>query len=457
MRHTFQSIAIAAMLTASSISASQADLLNASYINTQPAPFGSLTLKMATTYGNTKFNRYNIMGLTFCDPAGPGCTPYNPVQWGGQPMMTYSNDSEGNPTWTAASTDAAKIVATLKSGGASVYASMVGGNTVPYLIALDTGQGTASAANCAENGPDVNTRACAAFYLAEAFTAYGIDGLDIDIESDWSSTPQYTDRQASAAFVVLLDSLTDKGTTQPLFGMSFAPYYDNKQNPISASTTEGACAYQKFGITDYIDARQYYAGGTRGTTLDSLYSDVQNLLEKLSDYSCPGGSTLHLASSQFVVGMSPYSVLGFEFPFRGGPNNCEYQYDRDYPNCFEEIAAMVAGYTASDGSAKPALGIGGAFVWTIQLIDPSYYACAMDIALNTPAKIADRARLCGKISAPTYNDSACSQYPASASGAKNGNKCCAPDQSFTCGPGVPPAVNSSSQLTSYDLCQCTSP
>ncbi|WP_156510667.1 hypothetical protein [Labrenzia sp. OB1] len=117
---------------------------------------------------------------------------------------------------------------------------------------------------------------------------------------------------------------------------------------------------------------------------------------------------------------------------------------------------MVAGYTPSHGNAEPALGIGGAFVWTIQLIDPVYYACAMDIALNTPSKIADRASLCGAISAPTYNDGACSQYPASASGAKNGTKCCAPDQSFTCQPGVPQTINSSSQLHFYNQCTCNS-
>ncbi|KZM47428.1 hypothetical protein [Labrenzia sp. OB1] len=297
MRQTLQSIAIASMLTAFSISAGQADLLNASYINTQPAPFGSLTETMATTYGSTKFNRFNIMGLSFCDPADTGCTPYNPVQWGGQPIMTYSNDSEGNPTWAAASPDAAKIVAALKFGGASVYASIVGGNTVPYLIALDAGQGTATANTCAEKGPDVNTRACAAFYLSEAFTAYGTDGLDIDIESDWSSPRQYTDAQASEAFETLLDSLTENGTIQPPFGMSFAPYYDKASNPVSASTTAGACVYKKYGITGYIDARQYYAGGTQGTTLDGLYTDVQNLLATLSDYPCPDGSTLNLAST----------------------------------------------------------------------------------------------------------------------------------------------------------------
>ncbi|MEO9526333.1 hypothetical protein [Roseibium sp.] len=449
-----KAIAAAAMLFASSLSAAHADLLNASYINTQPQPFGTLSLTMAKTYGGTKFNRFNIMGLTFCDPDASGCEVYNPVHWGDQPIMAYSTGTGGEGNWTAASPDAVAVVKALKAGGASVYASMVGGNTVPYLNALADDQGTAGAANCAENGPDVTKRACAAFYLTQAFAAYGVDGLDIDIESDWSSPPQYSGAEATAAFEILLSGLTDGGTAEPSFGMSFAPYYDSAADPVSASTTAGACVYKKYGITGYIDARQYYAGGTRGITLDSLYDDVDTLLSTLSGYPCTPEVSLDLATSQFVVGMSPYSVLGFEFPFRGGPNNCQYQYERGYPNCFEEIADMVAGYTSSNGATKPALGIGGSFVWTIQLIDPVYYACAMDVALNHPAKIGDLSKLCGTIAAPTYNDGACSQYPASASKAKNGDKCCAPNQSLTCTGWVPHAVNSSAGLTYYDQCTC---
>lgn len=323
--------------------------LNAAYINDQPAPIGHLTDAQATRYGNTAFNRFNMMALSF-----HASQPANPVFFGNSPAL--SSD------WTVPATNqpAIGVIAKLKAGGAKVFASVLGSDSGDYLGGLETTSMQANGTICAAGGAGVGNINCTIFYLDKVLSAYGFDGLDIDIEGGDSS-----------GFGNLLSGIGQSAGFQARYGLSFAPYVDQRSWEPGIAVLNGSCLFQDNGLNDYLAARQYYAGGnvSKGTVPNS----VSNLLTTAQSFVCPDGSTLKLAASNYVIGMSPYSVLGDQFPpGRGGPNNCEYDYDRGYPDCAETLTTIVQDHP----------DVAGTFVWTLGLLDAHYYACYMGNALN---------------------------------------------------------------------------
>jgi hypothetical protein len=377
--------------------AALAQKLNAAYVNDQPEPFGGVTAATAATYGATRFNRFNVMGLHYrsdpgCDGgSGNGCANANPIHFSETPALTAA---WGVP---ASATGAVQIIAALKASGATVYATILGDHTTDYLAGLDTAPMVADAQVCGPGGSGIGNVNCAVFYLDKFLSAYGFDGLDIDLET-FDAT----------GFETLLTGIGQSPAFRSSYGLSFAPYADD--GPASISVLDGACVFKKNGITDYFNARQYYAGGIlwSGTVPDA----VDAILEKGKTFPCPDGQPLGLTPSQYGVGMSPYSVLGDQFPaVRGGPNNCQYYYQRGYPDCAAEMAQIV----------KTNPDIAGTFVWTLGLLDPAYYACTMDNALN--GTTAD----CGTPQ-PVAGDEGNACQPL----ADGSTLCCGPTETYSC-------------------------
>lgn len=352
-----RSILIATFVVAKPFCAFASDKLNAAYINDRPAPFGGLTLQRMKDYGATSFNRFNMMSVTFeLDSGAPGANP-----------LVFGNAQPLASDWTvpAAMQDAVTAIAALKASGAQVFVSAFGAYDadVPYLNALSTDPLTADASVCAAGGSGVGNVNCTIFYLDKFLSGYGFDGLDIDIEG-WNGKP----------FEVLVAGLGQNPWFTQKYGVSFAPYVDT--GAAGRSVLDGACAFQVNGVADYLDARQYYAGGALngwgGANLDDVPNHVTQILQQAQTYACPDGSTLKLDAAQYVIGISPYSVLGEDFPGRGGPNNCEYYYDKGFPDCASVVAKVVSDHP----------DIAGTFVWTIGLLDWTYYSCYIDNALN---------------------------------------------------------------------------
>lgn len=363
-----------------------ADKINAAYINTQPAPLGDLKLSTAQTYGATVFTRFNIMGLTYC-PSG-GCTSEaekaNPIYWGSTQALAAD--------WTvpAANQPAIAVLQALNPDGKKkLFASILGDQTSDYLGGLATTTLTPNATVCASGGIGVGNINCAIFYLDKFMSAYGIDGLDIDME-----TP------STAGFTNLLAGMAASSTFPGKYALSFAPYVDGSE--YSAMFVQGgACAFQDNGITDYIAGRQYYSGGAIGfppTSVDAVVTTLTSELQQAGATTCNTSGKLKLDASNMVMGLAPYSVLGDQFPpTRGFPNTCQYYYQRGNPDCASMMEKVIATYP----------DIGGAFVWTSGLIDPTYYACYMGNALNgttndcgKPLPIPGNAGYCGPTQKP---------------------------------------------------------
>jgi len=362
---------------------SQAGKINAAYINTQPEPLGSLTLSTAHIYGQTVFTRFNIMGLTLC-PGGNGsqCTTpaeqANPIHWGGgQPLdASWQVPANMQPVLSA-------VQALNPNGDKKLFASMIGGQTNNYLAGLATTSITANATNCGLNGSGVGNIHCAVFYLDQFFTAYGIHGLDIDLEGG-----------NQQGFVNLLIAIGNTTTIKNKYLWSFAPYVD--YSGYSAVALQGgSCAFQDNGLS-YIAGRQYYSGGAIGfppQQVDDLVNTLGGELQQASTTNCAATGALQLGARQMVMGLAPYSVLGDQFPHgRGFPNTCQYYYQRNNPDCAAMMTKVISQYP----------DIGGAFVWTSGLIDPTYYACYMGNALNgtsndcgQPQPIPGNAGYCG--------------------------------------------------------------
>ena len=335
--------------------------LNAAYINDQPAPFGHLTDSQATSYGQTAFNRFNMMALSIGGSAWSNVNPHSLPPFSANPVLIGSIPALSDD-WTvpAANQPAIATIAKLKANGAAVYASVLGSDSGNYLGALSTANLTPNSTVCAAGGSGVGNINCLVFYLDKVLSAYGFDGLDIDIEGG-----------AANGFGNLLSGIGQSSSFQASYGLSFAPYVDNGSWEPGIAVLNGSCLFQDSGLNDYLAARQYYAGGSEyGQTVPAAVSSV---LTQAQTFVCSGGSALALDASNYVVGMSPYSVLGAQFPpGRGGPNNCQYDYQRGYPDCAETMAAIVQNHP----------DIAGSFVWTLGLLDPHYYACYMGNALN---------------------------------------------------------------------------
>lgn len=362
-----------------------ADKINAAYINTQPEPLGELKLSTAQTYGNTVFTRFNIMGLTFCPNEGCASSDIaNPIYWGNKQALKSD--------WTVP-TDYQPALGVLQAlnpnGNKKLFASIMGTQTSNYLAGLSTESITANATVCGSDGTSVNNIHCAVFYLDSFMTAYGIGGLDIDMETG-----------SDAGFTNLLAGIAASPTFLSKYELSFAPYIDG--STYGADFVQGgACVFQDNGIKDFIAGRQYYSGGAIGyppSSVDAVVTTLTSELKQADTTTCNTSGKLKLDASAMVMGLAPYSVLGDEFPHgRGFPNTCQYYYQRGNPDCAEMMKKVIAKYP----------DIGGAFVWTSGLIDTTYYACYMGNALNgtnndcgKPLPIPGNAGYCGPTQQP---------------------------------------------------------
>jgi len=366
--------------------------INAAYINTQPQPLGSLTLGTAQTYGQTQFTRFNIMGLTFCpNSQGSQCSNQaeqaNPIHWGGgQPLnASWQVPAQMQPVLQS-------VQALNPNGDKQLFASIIGNQTNDYLAGLATTLITANSTTCGVGGSGVQNIHCAVFYLDRFFNAYGLHGLDVDLEGG--------DQQG---FVNLMTAIGSNNTIKNKYLWSFAPFGDG--NYASAVYVQGGgCVFQDNGL-NYVAGRQYYSGGAIGSPpqkADELVNTVVSELAQAKQTTCSGSGALQLGAPQMVMGLAPYSVLGAQFPFtRGFPNTCQYYYQRGNPDCAEMMKLVLKQYP----------DIGGAFVWTSGLIDPTYYACYMGNALNgtqndcgEPQPIPGNAGYCGPTQPPNCSN-----------------------------------------------------
>jgi hypothetical protein len=378
-------VALGLMLLLSINNTAWANKINAAYINTQPVPLGDLKLSTAQTYGATVFTRFNIMGLTFC--SNDGCTSSdkaNPIYWGSKQALAAD--------WTVPSGNKpalAVLKALNPNNNKKLFASIIGTQSSDYLGGLSTKSITPNATVCGAGGTGVGNINCAVFYLDNFMTAYGIDGLDIDLETG-----------SATGFTNLLAGIAAGSTFLKKYALSFAPFADG--STYSAVYVQGgACAFQDNGITNYIAGRQYYSGGAIGyppTSVDAVVTTLTSELKQADTTTCNTSGKLKLDAGNMVMGLSPYSVLGDQFPhIRGFPNTCQYYYQRSNPDCAEMMKRVIAKYP----------NIGGAFVWTSGLIDPTYYACYMGNALNgtnnncgEPLPIPGNAGYCGPTQPP---------------------------------------------------------
>lgn len=370
----------------------RAGKINAAYINTQPQPLGSLTLSTAQTYGQTVFTRFNIMGLTFCpNSQGSQCSNQaeqaNPIHWGsGQPLdASWQVPAQMQPVLQA-------VQALNPNGDKQLFASIIGTQTNDYLAGLATTPITANSSTCGVGGSGVQNIHCAVFYLDRFFTAYDLHGLDVDLEGG--------DQQG---FVNLMTAIGSNNTIKNKYLWSFAPFDDG--NYASAVYVQGGgCVFQDNGL-NYVAGRQYYSGGAIGSPpqqADELVNTVVSELNQATQTQCAGTGQLQLGAAQMVMGLAPYSVLGAQFPYiRGFPNTCQYYYQRGNPDCAEMMKLVIKQYPK----------IGGAFVWTSGLIDPTYYACYMGNALNgtqndcdEPQPIPGNAGYCGPTQPPNCSN-----------------------------------------------------
>lgn len=384
-RRVFPGVIFALLLLWCTGSAAWAQKINAAYINTQPAPLGSLTLSTAQLYGTTMFNRFNIMGLKFSS-----CKTANPLAWGGQPVLPANQQA------------VAVIQALDPNSDKKIYATLIGEGTSECLGSLSTSPIQPNASVCGPGGSGVGNINCAVYYLDQFMSAYGIDGLDIDMEVF-----------DTGGFTNLLAGIKASSTFLSKYGLSFAPYVDG--NTYSAVFVQGgACAFQDNGITNFVAGRQYYSGGSIGnpSTLktDSISNYLSQELAPPQSVQCEKSGALKLDASKMVVGLSPYSVLGDQFPhIRGYPNTCQYYYQRGNPDCAAMIRDVVAKFPQ----------IAGTFVWTLGLLDPVYYSCYIGNALNNtnydcgePQPIPGNAGYCGPTQPPNCKEPNAQNYPA---------------------------------------------
>lgn len=384
-RQIRSTVALGLILLLSINNTAWADKINAAYINTQPVPLGNLNLSTAKTYGATAFNRFNIMGLTFCPSNGcSSAESANPIYWGNSQALAVD--------WTVPSANKPAIAvlqALNPNKNKKLFASIVDSQTSNYLANLSTTPLTPNDTVCRSGGSGVNNINCAVFYLDKFMAAYGIDGLDIDIET-----------RSTTGFTNLLKGIRASSTFLSKYELSFAPYEDGPTYS-AVYVQGGACAFQDNGIKNYIAGRQYYSGGAIGyppTSVDAVASTLASELKQADATSCNTSGQLKLDASKMVIGLAPYSVLGDQFPHaRGYPNTCQYYYQRGNPDCAEMMKKVIAKYP----------NVAGAFVWTLDLIDPAYYACYMGNALNgthndcgKPQPIPDNAGYCGPTQPP---------------------------------------------------------
>ncbi len=374
--------------------------INAAYINTQPVPLGDLKLSTAQTYGKTVFTRFNIMGLTFCPKGSNGkCSSpaeaANPIHWGSPQVLDAG--------WKVPA-DNLPALAVLKAlnpnNNKKLFASIIAGQSNDYLAQLSTSTIKANATVCGSGGSGVNNINCLLFYLDKFMSAYGIDGIDIDLESG-----------NQKGFINLLEAIGINSSFTSTYELSFAPYVDGSSNS-AIFVQGGACVFQDNKLK-YIAGRQYYSGGAIGyppNSTDTLVDTLTGEFKTAKTTKCNTSGSLNLESSSMVMGLSPYSVLGNEFPHgRGFPNTCQYYYQRSNPDCAEMMKKVIAKYP----------DIGGAFVWTSGLIDPTYYACYMGNALNNtsnkcgePQPIPGNAGYCGPTQPATCQNPNSQNYQA---------------------------------------------
>ncbi len=358
-----------------------ADKINAAYINTQPVPLGDLKLSTAQTYGATVFTRFNIMGLTFCpnDGCSSAAEKANPIYWGDGQTLTAD--------WAVPSTNQAALTvlqALNPNSGKKLFATLLGRKTSNYLASLSTTSLTPNATVCGLGGSGVGNIHCAVFYLDKFMTAYGINGLDLDLETG-----------SELGFTNLLAGIAASSTFLSQYELSFAPFRDGATYS-AVYVQGGSCAFQDNGITKYTAGRQYYSGGAIGyppISVDAVTTKLTSELTLAGSTICNTSGKLKLDASAMVIGLAPYSVVGAEFPSgRGFPNTCQYYYQRGNPDCAQMMKKVITTYPK----------IGGAFVWTLGLIDPTYYACYIGNALNgstndcgNPLPIPGNAGYCG--------------------------------------------------------------
>lgn len=363
-----------------------ADKINAAYINTQPEPFGNLNLSTAKTYGATVFTRFNIMELTFCPSKGcSNSDTANPIYWNNTQALTadWTVPSGNQPALTV-------LQALNPNKNKKLFASILGMQTSNYLAKLSITPLTPNATVCGPGGSGVGNINCAVFYLDKFMAAYGINGLDIDMENG-----------PPIGFTNLLAGIAASSTFLSKYELSFAPFLDGSTYD-SNYVQGGACAFQDNGITNYIAGRQYYSGGAETgrppSSVDAVALKLASELKQADTTNCKIKGQLKLDASKMVIGLAPYSVLGDQFPHeRGFPNTCQYYYQRGNPDCAEMMKKVITKYP----------NIAGTFVWTLDLIDPSYYACYMGNALNgttndcgKPLPIPGNAGYCGPTQLP---------------------------------------------------------
>jgi len=402
MNNFFQKVRLnltVGLILLSICSSTWAAKINAAYINTQPVPLGNLKLSTATTYGSTAFTRFNIMGLTFCQKGSNGsCSnaaeAANPIYWGGTQVLdaNWNVPNSNQPALTI-------LKALNPNGNKKLFASIIGSQSNNYLAQLSTNKITADASTCGSGGSGVNNIHCLLFYLDKFMNVYGINGIDIDLETG-----------NQQGFVNLLAAIGSNSAFSSTYALSFAPFADGNYKS-AVYVQGGACVFQDNGL-NYIAGRQYYSGGAIGyppTSTEILVDTLKSEFASAKNTQCTN-STLRLDASSMVMGLAPYSVLGDEFPHgRGFPNTCQYYYQRNNPDCASMMKKVIAKYP----------NIGGAFVWTSGLIDPIYYACYMGNALNNtsnncgePQPIAGNAGFCGPTQAANCQNPNAQDYQA---------------------------------------------